>query len=56
MTYIEFILEKLKDTETGTPIYTSTLATFLAEEFDLEIHRACAATGVAMKRILDRNC
>lgn len=55
MTYIEFITEKINNFKAGTPIYTADLATLLAEAFALETTKANAATGVAMKRIFDRN-
>lgn len=55
MTYIDFITEQLNSTETGRPIYTAELAALLANAFDLEITKANAATGVAIKRIVDRN-
>lgn len=56
MTYIDFITNQLKNINIGTPIYTADLAALLADAFDLEINKANAATGVAMKRIIDRNC
>lgn len=55
MTYIEYIAEQLNSFEAGVPIYTADLAVHLAEAFDLELIKATAATGVAIKRILDRN-
>lgn len=55
MTYIEFITAQLNNIKIGTPIYTADLAAHLAQEFDMETSKANAATGVAMKRIIDRN-
>lgn len=55
MTYIEFLLKNINHVEVGEPIYTSDLAGSMAKEYRMDINKAAAATGVAMKRILDGN-
>lgn len=55
MTYQGYIVEQIKNTKPGVPIYTAALAELLAKEYSLDIQKANAATSVAMKRIFDGN-
>ena len=53
MTYINYICNAVKQTETGSPIYTHRIADMLADEYNMENREASAATSVAIKRIID---
>ena len=53
MTYTEFIFLRLKNYETGQPIYTSDIAAKLADAYGLNQKEAVAATAVVFKRMMD---
>lgn len=55
MTYMNYTRELLEQMPAGTPIYTSRIARYLAQYFELEEDKAAAATSVAVKRIMDGN-
>lgn len=55
MAYQEYITRYINSKETGSPIYTSSLAEILANQNDMDIRKAEAAVSVVMKRLMDRN-
>lgn len=54
MTNKEFIIDNIRDINTGVPIYISDLAAKLAEKDGIDEKKASAAVSVAMKRIMDQ--
>lgn len=54
MAYIDFVLERINEKETGKPIYSAEIARELAGQYGLATDKAGAAVAVTMKRIMDK--